>query len=237
LFGKKVNKQDSALIRQEFINNWIKEQLVYNKALANLSDNEKNKDEELKNYYRSLIKYEYEKKIIDQKLAKDISDSEIVKYYNDNKDIFKINRCLVRAFFVSLPLKAPDLKKVQKWFSSKDSKDQEMLYQYCMGNALKFSLDEEKWMYFDDITDIIPIKAIDCNNVRTNIDFELTDSTHYYIVNFKEIKHEGTISPLEFERERIKNMILHKRSIDLIKKMEESIFKEGTEKKYYTTYE
>jgi hypothetical protein len=232
-----VTKQDSILIRQGFINNWVKDQVLYYKALANLTDQEKNKDQELENYYRSLIKYEYEKKIIDQKLDKEVPDSEVVKYYKEHMDIFKVSRCLVRVVFISLPLKAPDIKKVKKWFSSSLEKDQDLLSQYCMGNALKYSLDQQKWYYFDDVTLIIPIKQFDCNNLRTNVDFELTDSTHLYMFNFKEIKHEGTLSPLEFEKEKIKNIIIHRRSIDLIKKIEENIYKEAGQKNYFTIYE
>jgi len=237
VFKDKTTKQDSIVLRKDFINNWVKEQLVFYKALANLTDQEKNKDEELNKYYRSLIKYEYEKKFIEQKLDKTLSDSEIVKYYYSNKDIFNVTRCLVRIVFFKVSKKAPDLKKAIKWFSSPTDKDQDLLHQYCMGNAIKYSLDLEKWFYFDDISQIIPITEFDCNNLRTNFDFELTDSSYYYKFNFKEIRHEGTTSPLEFEKDKIKNIILHKRRIELIKKMEDNVFKEALEKNYFKIYE
>jgi hypothetical protein len=237
VFKDITTKQDSIVLRKDFINNWVKEQLVFYKALANLTDQEKNKDDELNRYYRSLIKYEYEKKFIEQKLNKTVSDSEVVKYYNDHKDIFNVTRCLVKIIFFQVPKKAADLKKAIKWFSSSTDKDQDLLHQYCMGNAIKYSLDLEKWFYFDDITQIIPIKEFDCNNLRTNFDFELTDSICYYKFNFKEIRHEGTTSPLEFEKEKIKNIILHKRRIELIKKMEDNVFKEALDKNNFKIYE
>jgi hypothetical protein len=237
VFKDKTTKQDSIVLRRDFINNWVKEQLLFYKALANLSDQEKNKDDELNTYYHSLIKYEYEKKFIEQKLNKTVSDSEIVKYYNSNKDIFNVTRCLVKIIFFQVPIKAPDLKKAIKWFSSSSDKDQDLLHQYCMGNAIKYSLDLEKWYYYDDITQIIPIREFDCNNLRTNIDFELTDSSYYYKFNFKEIRHEGTTSPLEFEKEKIKNIIIHKRRNELIKKMEDNVFKEALEKNHFKIYE
>ena len=40
----KTTKQDSIVLRKDFINNWVKEQLVFYKALANLTDQEKNKE-------------------------------------------------------------------------------------------------------------------------------------------------------------------------------------------------
>jgi hypothetical protein len=237
VFKDKTTKQDSIVLRRDFINNWVKEQLLFYKALANLSDQEKNKEEELNTYYHSLIKYEYEQKFIEQNLDKTVSDSEVVKYYNSNKDIFNVTRCLVKILFFQVPQKAPDLKKAIKWFSSSSDKDQDLLHQYCMGNAIKYSLDLDKWFYFDEIVRIIPIKEFDCINLRQNIDFELTDSNFYYMFNFKEIRHEGTISPLEFEKEKIRNILLHKRRIELIKKMEDNVFKEAMDKNYFKIYE
>jgi hypothetical protein len=237
VFKDKTTKQDSIILRRDFINNWVKEQLLFYKALANLTDQEKNKDEELNTYYHSLIKYEYEQKFIEQNLDKTVNDSEVVKYYNSNKDIFNVTRCLVKIVFFQVPLKAPDLKKAIKWFSSVTDKDQDLLHQYCMGNAIKYSLDLDKWFYFDEIVRIIPIKEFDCINLRQNIDFELTDSNFYYMFNFKEIRHEGTTSPLEFEKEKIRNILLHKRRIELIKKMEDKVFKEAMDKNYFKIYE
>ena len=237
VFKDKTTKQDSSILRKDFINNWVKEQLLFYKALANLSDQEKNKEEELNTYYHSLIKYEYEKKFIEQNLNKNVSDSETVKYYNNNQDLFNVTRCLVKIIFFQVPIKAPDLKKAIKWFASSSDKDQDLLHQYCMGNAIKYSLDLDKWVYFDEITRIIPIKEFDCINLRKNFDFELTDSNFYYMFNFKEIRHEGTISPLEFEKEKIKNIILHKRRTELIKKMEDNVFKEAQDKNHFKIYE
>ena len=91
--------------------------------------------------------------------------------------------------------------------------------------------------YFDEITQIIPIKEFDCINIRKNIDFELTDSSFYYMFNFKEVRHEGSISPLEFEKDKIRDIILHKRRIELIKKMEENVFKEALDKGNFKIYE
>jgi hypothetical protein len=237
VFKDKTTRQDSIILRRDFINNWVKEQLLFYKALANLTDGEKNKDEELNTYYHSLIKYEYEKKFIEQNLNKTVSDSEIVKYYNNHKDIFYVTRCLVKVIFFQVPQTAPDLKKAIKWFSSNTDKDQDLLQQYCMGNAINFSLDPEKWFYFDDVTKIIPIKEFNCINLRKNIDFELTDSNFYYKFKFSEIRHEGTISPLEFESDKIMDIILHKRKIELIKRMEENVFKEAQDKNYFKIYE
>ena len=60
-----------------------------------------------------------------------------------------------------------------------------------------------------------------CINYNSNPYIEIDDSTSTYCVNIKEFRKAGTTSPIEFEKERIKQMILHKRKIELITRMEE----------------
>lgn len=237
VFAGAPTRHDSELLRQNYINNWIREQLIYQKALSNLTNGEKDKSKELDEYYHSLIKYAYINKIVEQRLDKNVTDAEIETYYNENKDVFMLHRCLVKLDYVTLPLKHKDLIQVKKWFISNQENDKDFLSQYCINKTLRFSLDPEKWFYFDELGKEIPTRTLDCTTISPNAYYELSDTNNIYMVIFREIKHEGETSPLKFEKERIHDIILYKRRLDLIKKIEEEIFKEGREKNYFKTYE
>lgn len=237
LYDSKVTGDDSILIRETFIQEWVKKQLVFLKALNNLTDEEKDKSDELDEYYQSLIKYEYEVKYVNQKLDDRITDDEIEAYYNANPNYFTLDKCLLRLVFLKIPHTAPDLKKVKKWYKSNEVKDRDLLHQYCLVNAEKFYLDDNQWTYFDDMYQEIPLGSYSCNSLYNNQSIEIQDSLSLYLVSVKEVKKAGDISPIEFERDRIKENILHKRRMELIEKNEESIFKEGHEKNLFIIYE
>ena len=231
IFVEGLSKEDSIEKRETFINNWIKEQLVFHKALKNLSEEEKNKQEELDKYYHSLITYEYQTKLINQKLSKEVSEQEIQDYYNKNPRYFVLNRCIVRLIFIQLPKNAKNMKDVKKWYKSDEVEKRDKLHQYCLTNALQYNLDDRKWFYMDDLKVDIPGFQT-CSNLSKNSNFELSDSNYIYLVSIKDILKEGDISPLEFEYEQIKNIILHKKSTELIKNIENQIFEEGIKKNY-----
>jgi len=237
LFYENQTKEDSILIRKSFIDNWILEKLIYYKALSNLSEDEKDKSKELQKYYQSLIRFEYEKKFIDQNLDREVEESEIQKYYEDNKEQFKLKNCILQLIYFKLPLNTPDLDKVRIWYNSDGVSDRDILHQYCLGNAIKYHLDDNVWMNLEDVLKDIPLASVDCRSFTTGYHTEQEDSNYRYFISIKNIKKEGDIPPIEFEYSKIMNIILHKRKIELLNSIELNILNEAIEQNYFTIYE
>jgi len=65
---------------------------------------------------------------------------------------------------------------------------------------------------------------------------EFQDSLFVYLVRFKDFKIKEGISPLSFEKERIRNIILNKRKIDLINKMHEDTYEQALKHNEFEVY-
>ncbi|MBT5530091.1 MAG: hypothetical protein HOK35_13100 [Cytophagia bacterium] len=232
-----VSHEDSVRIRKNFIDNWIKDELVYQKALSNLTKTEKDKTKEIDNYYRALITYEYENKLIKQQLSDEITEDEIIEYYEKNNDQFILQKCIMQVIFIKLKNDAPDITKVKQWYLSDKNADHDLLFQYCLGNVELFNLDDEKWFFIDDVKVQIPLKSADCISYYNNMSIESSDSLFTYLLRIKKIKKEGGISPIEFEHERIKQTILHKKSLEFLKEVNNQIYTDGIKKKHFKIYE
>jgi len=237
LINKPISKEDSVQMVKDFIDQWIKEQLVFQKAMNNLSNEEKDKEKELQEYYKNLIIYEYENKLVRQKLDTTVSQEEIEQFYENNRSQFVLKKCMLQAIFLKVSKLAPDLDKVRKWYQSNKSEDIDLLHQYCIGNAALFNIDETKWYYYDELTSIMPIANYDCESLRKNQAIELSDSLNYYFISIHEVKPKGTFMPIDFARDLIENTILHQRKTELLKKTREGIYEEGIRKKHFKIYE
>ena len=237
IISSPVSNEDSIRYINDFVNNWVKKELVYQKALSNLTKLEKNKSKEIENYYRELITYEYENKLIRQQLSDDISDEEITAYYEANPDQFALKKCIMQVVFLKLKNDAPDMNKVKQWYLSDNNADHDLLLQYCIGNAELFNLDYEKWFFIDEVSTQIPMSTSDCSKFYDNMHMESSDSNYTYLLRVRKIKKEGAISPIEFEFERIKKTILHKKSLEFIKEVYNQIYTDGIKKKHFKIYE
>jgi hypothetical protein len=72
--------------------------------------------------------------------------------------------------------------------------------------------------------------------LRNNRYIEIPDSAVTFFVNIKGFKIKESLSPLSFERDNIRNLILNKRKLDLIKAMEKDAYDDAIQKKEIETW-
>lgn len=229
--------EDSCKIIGNFITNWTKEALILNKAEANLTDEQKNVEKALEAYRQSLLLYAYEKELVRQKLDTVVTDEEMEEYYKSNQNNFQLKDNIIKVIYVKVKKKAPQLAKLRNLYRSDQPKDIEALKSYCHEFAENFYLDDNSWLLFDDLLKEIPIETYNKELfLRNNRFVEVTDSLHYYFLNIKGFKIKNSMSPLSFERENIRNIIINKRKLMLITAMKEDVYRDAKEKKDVELY-
>ena len=232
LVPKGVSKNDSLTIIRSYVQNWIQQQSVLKRAEDNLDDERKNVDKKLEEYRNSLITYIYESELIKQKLDTSISNEDIEKYYNENQNNFQLKNNILQVLYFKLPKTAPKLPKVKGWFRSTNAKDRKQLEEYCFQFATDYYFNDEEWLLFDDLLKKIPIKTYDQEQyLKNNRYIEIPDSTHIFFVNIKGFKIKESLSPLNFERENIWNLIINNRKLELIREMEKDAYQDALQKK------
>lgn len=225
---KGVPTKDSLEIIRKYIDNWVRETLVIQKAENNLGEEQKNVEKQLRDYRNSLITYTYEKELVKQKLDTVVSDQEIENYYNNNQSNFELKDNIIKVIYVKVNKKAPQIEKLKKLYKSDNPKDVEQLTEYCHQFAENFYLDGESWLLFDDLLKEIPIQAYNKELFLQNNRFvEVSDSLFSYFVNIKGFKIRNSLSPLSFEKENIKNIILNKRKLELINTMKQDVYNDA----------
>jgi hypothetical protein len=222
LIPEETPQEDSIQMAKNFIDNWIRKQVVLHQAEKNLPDKMKQVEKQLEEYRTSLITYIYESELINQRLDTSVSEQEIVTYYKNNPRNFELKNNILKASYVKVKREAPKLDKLRKWFQSGTDKDKNLLAEYCYQFASDFRLDDETWIYFDELIKSIPIRTYDQEHfLRNNRNFEISDSAFYYLVRINDFKIKESLSPIEFERENIRALILNKRKLELVKEMEQ----------------
>jgi len=232
-----TSKEDSVAIVKKHISNWVSEMLIVKKAEDNLEEEEQNMKKQLDNYRKSLIMYAYEKALVNQQLDTVVDPKEIEKYYNDNPGNFELKDNIIKVVYIKVSRKAPDIEKVKKWYKSDAEKDKTSLDSYCRQFAENFYLDDNAWLLFDDLLKEIPIETYNKELFLKNNRFvEVQDSGSCYFVNIKGFKIKNSLSPLGFEKENIRNIILNKRKLELITKMKADIYQDALANKKLEIY-
>jgi hypothetical protein len=226
-----ISNVDSATYANSFITTWATQMLLLDKAELNLPEKDKDVTTQLEEYRRSLIIYQYEKQLVRQLLDTTITISQIEEYYNNNKQNFELQNNIARAIFVKLDRTSKDVERVRKLCQSKKQESREELEEYSIQHAMAFHLNDQQWVPFGELLSQIPKTAYLNLNYFSRYNFaHIQDSTAHYLLRIKEIKYKNSVSPLEFEKQNIRNILLNQRKLELIQKLEKDIFEEAVSK-------
>ncbi len=238
IIPKDASKEDSLLIANNFIQNWIKEQLVLEKAELNLKDEQRDFEKQIQDYRKTLLIYSYENQLINEILDTNVSNEEIVAYYQDNHQVFILKNDIVKVRYLKVSKNAPNLKKIKKYYTSKDSVELNKLKELAHQYAEQFHFNDNEWILLNEIRKEVPNSAnIDGNFLRNNKSTILEDSLSMHFIHFLEYKLEKEVSPLSFEMENIKSMIINKRKLKLLNQVKTDLYDQALNKKDIEIYD
>ena len=232
-----ITKKDSIVLAKGFIDNWVRQKLLIAKAMKNLTSEQMDFSRQLENYKNSLIVYEYENALVRQKLDTIVTDDETENYYDSNQKNFLLKDNIVQIKYVKLPVKSTNIKLFRKLLYSDNAEDKTTLAAECEKYSSNYFLDDQTWLLFNDILKEIPLKTYNQEDfLKNHRNVEIQDSLYIYLVKFKDFKIKDGISPLGFEKERIRDIILNKRKIDLINKMHEDTYEQALKHNEFEVY-
>jgi hypothetical protein len=229
LYPAGTSKTDSAAASQNYINKWVRKELLFQKAQDNLSP-EFSEDikKQLEEARSNLVIYQYQRQMMLERMDTVVSDSELVNYYNANPASFNLSSNIVKALFIKLPVETPNIEKIKHLARSNDQSDLQDLEKICYQFAEKFDDFNEEWIPFDRISVELPSEIDNEENfLRRTSFYELSDSSSIYLVNFRDYKIRFTLAPFEYVKDDIKRIIWNNRRIEFFQNLENGIYNDA----------
>jgi hypothetical protein len=222
-----LDAADSLQVIHDYIDNWVRKKLLIRQSESNLNSDQKDFTRQLEEYRNSLIIYTYEQELVRQSLDTVVTEQEIVNYYNANKDDFQLKDNIVKVWYVKLQ-KSASLGPFRQLLQSDKPADRKKLVELSSKHAVNSFLDDQSWLVFDDILKEIPIKTYNQEEYLKNNRFiEIEDSLFVYLLNIKGFMIKESLSPLSFETENIRSIIVNKRKLALIEDMQKNLYNEA----------
>lgn len=237
IFPIKITKDDSISMAKSYISTWVKTQLILNKAELNLSPDQVEITQQIETYRSSLIIYKYEELLLKEKLDTVVSDIEIEEYFNQNAANFILDENLLKALYIKVPLKAPNIEKLKIWYKSDQREDIKKLDSYCNNYATKYDYFKDNWVLFSFIQSKLPTRIENEDEyLKSNKYIEQKDNNFYYFVYIKERNSKGAISPINFVHNRIKDIIINQRKVKFLTDLETKIYNDAQDHDNFVIY-
>lgn len=232
-----TSSNDSLEITTAYINNWVRQELLLKQAEDNLDETHREFSKQIEQYRNSLIIYAYESELVNQKLDTVVPMSEIEDYYKKNQNNFNLRENIVLADYVIITATSPLIGKVKNLLQSSREQDKEKLLTLCQENGIDHLVNTGTWMSFADLSRKIPLTVDDqLDFLKRNRYYEVKDSTTVYLVAIDAYKSKESISPLNFEIENIRTILLNKRKAELLATMENDLYNDAVKRNKYEIF-
>ncbi|MDP2339032.1 MAG: hypothetical protein Q8N05_21770 [Bacteroidota bacterium] len=226
-----LDAADSSLWADDYIKKWIHRELLLLKAEDNLTVEMKDVSKELEEYRNSLLVFRYRNVLMKEKMDTTVKDSDIQNYFNTHRESFILNRNIVKAIYIKVPVEVSSPENIKDLCTSSDPQKQARLNEYCLSYAKAYDRFNDQWVAADQVLKNIPVEITDQNQfLQRNHFIESTDKIYYYIVCISNYRLSGQVSPIEYVQNDIRNLILSKQKIEFLKQIEKDIYKEGLDK-------
>jgi hypothetical protein len=231
-----LSAKDSVVYVKQYIKTRIKDLLMYEKAQKNIPQGNEI-DELVENYRRSLLIYEYQQQVLNDKMQAEISETEMQVFYENNHDRFVAEHNLIKGLFIKVPKASPDLAQLKKWYKKPSTEAFQKIETFCVQNGGQFEYFCDKWIIFDDILDNIPHDiGRPSDFLRTHSTLDVSEGDYCYLLYVEKYVLAGTTAPFEFVKEDVRNIMINTRKTDYIHRFETNLLKEAEKKGDITYY-
>lgn len=233
-----LSENDSILFANQYIDNWATKQLLKQRAILNL-DQEKLEafDELAEDYKLDLYTNAYLNALIVRKLDTLILKSEFDTLFKYSKQNFKLNEELLKFRYITIDKNHNDIKSIEKRFKRFDSIDKIVLDSLSI-QFHAFMLNDSTWVKKSQLLKKLPVSIEQMNPQvlkKTNfIQFE--DSIRVYLVRINDLLKRNEQAPQEYMEQTLRQIILNKRKLKLIKQLEIDVRKDAIQNQEFEIY-
>jgi hypothetical protein len=239
VLGNTITKKDSASKVANYINNWATKQILLEKAKINLPDEKISEFEQLvSNYRKDLYARAYKEALVNQVQDTVITEEDLRRFYEEEKENFKLKEKIIKLRFIQLPLQFLNTKEVTE--SLRRFNEEDIRYLDSIGVQFKkLNFNDSLWVPVSRVIDEIPPLNFDNEDryLKKSQFFELEDAMGVYLTKINDVLDVNEIAPLSYVEPRIRQVLLNRRKLDYIRKLETEIIDEATKEKVFEIYD
>lgn len=238
VIAKGITGEDSTLLVRNFIDKWATQQLLIDGAELNLAEEKQNNFDRLVQQYKTdLYSKAYLEALVKQNLDTAVDYQEVKQYYQLNKDAFRLNEELLKLRYVHVDENIIDFKGIKERFKRFDTEDKIALDSIAL-QFKSYSLNDSIWVKMSQV--ILKVPGVNSENkeqlLKKSNFIERKDSLGVYLMQINDVLLRNDIAPLEYVKPTINQIVINKRKLELIKKLEKDITKDAIENKQFEIY-
>lgn len=238
LITAELSPEDSTTLVNGYINRWATKRLLVDNAQRNITLDEQDRLNNLVEQYKlDLFSQAYKDALVARSLDSTITDFEASQFYTENKENFKLNESLLKLRYIEMGENDYNEDEIKKRFTRFNAKDKRFLDSISVQFRAQY-LNDSTWISLDKvIAKIPPVNVENSDQLLNKTEFlQLRDSLGLYLIAVNDRLDRNDDAPLEYVLPTVKQILLNRRKLDLIKQLEKDITKDAIKNKQFELY-
>ena len=229
---------DSATFVNEYINNWLRNKVIVNKAQLYIDEDDKELQSKVNSYKENLIINRYQNELINNQFDTTVLKSDIEQYYTNHQQDFILHKNIVKARFVIMNKETLNLNKIEKLIITKDNLEINELSEFCEMYAENSFLNDSIWVYFSEFYQKLPISEKESKKIfyKKNKLYSFTDRDFIFLFFIKDYQIKGGESPLPFVFRNIREILRNKNKQKFLNEIEDKLYNEALASEHIKIY-
>ncbi len=238
LLSDTMSAEDSTTVVNNYIDRWATQELFIQRAKFNLPQEKQDAFDELVEEYRNDLYIEaYKEALVKQSIDTTVTAFDEAAYYATNKENFKLNEELLKLRYINIGKENSNIEEITERFERFDAADKVVLDSLAI-QFNNYSLNDSIWVKQTQIFNKIPV--INTENkekyLKKSQFSQIEDSLELYLVRIEDKIGRNDIAPLAYVRPTVRQIILNKRKLEFIRKLEKDITKDAIKQKQFEIY-
>jgi len=233
-----TNSTDSAAILKQYIDGWVKRQLLFYEADEKAELDRDELERRVAEYRYQLLVYAYQKQYTDNNLDTVVTNEQIKHYYDEHIQNFELKQHIVRCIYGKFSKDSPKKEEIKNALKTDNQADREKFKSYCYLYAKDKKVKDTVWIPFEEAIAHTPFAAIEnpiqfLKGTKSKLQ---EDDEFWYALQLIDYKIADQVSPIAYVKEQIVATILNQRKIILQQQHEDGILAKAKKTEDYEVF-
>lgn len=231
-----LTPEDSINVTKQYIQQWATSLIEYDIAKDQIN---KNIEQLVEDYRRSLYLHEYETKLISQRMPRNVEDTLVQTFYNTHRHQLILTETIIQGLLLVVPNQAPQFNELKKKIQQPELEEniewiEKFAYQYATG----YELFTEEWKTTSDIIVLMPLEQDNLDKqLKNKRQIEIQDSINTYLLQVTDLHMKGDEKPITYARKEIEEILLRQRQVEFIQQERNKLYNKAIETGKLKLYE
>ncbi|MEO6133000.1 MAG: hypothetical protein ABIQ02_14220 [Saprospiraceae bacterium] len=215
--------EDSIQQVRSLTEHWVRDRLLLVEAEKNFPK-EVNMNKLLEDYRQSLVMHFFEQQVIEERLDTVITESDLQRYYEANKEQHRLETGILRGFFFKIKKPLARNDRILQWWNTFPIQHYDEVIAYASKHAHTDWADSSEWHEMNIVIQLFPEGTLSPGGIRSYRGVVREDRDYIFLLFPIEVYYERDIAPLSRIRTQAAKYIIHQRELELLERIKKEIY-------------